>query len=71
MNFILDILGRMRDLERRSSMLLSVYPGLPEFDVCHLLSALYLYRTNILGATSDGVGRIEVHGAVFTDRALP
>jgi hypothetical protein len=37
----------------------------------YLLSAFYLYRTNFLRASSDGVGRFEVHGAVPTDRACP
>jgi len=69
MHFILDILGRMRGLERRSSMLLSSYPGHPEFDC--LLSAFYLYRTNFLGASLDDVGRFEVHGAVSADKACP
>jgi hypothetical protein len=36
-----------------------------------VLSAFYLYRTNFLGASLDGVGRFEVHGAVSTDRACP
>jgi hypothetical protein len=54
----------------RTSLIYS-HPGHPEFNITYLLSAFYLYRTNFLGATSDGVGRFEVYGAACADKAGP
>ena len=44
MQFIFDILGRMRGLKRRSLML-SSYPGLTEFDIAYCRRFIYTEQT--------------------------